>query len=124
MTSHTDEMDEAIAELRQRFHLERVRDSCKKVHHCYIKEQFMCDQSCIHPKKSHSLSLPLLSLQGTAADRFFLSLSNFIHGMDTQNIVKVSEHMQCTDTPVTQLQMFVLVKKKSTQAELKKIRET
>lgn len=32
--------------------------------------------------------------------------------MDSKNVVKVSEHMQCTDTPVTQQQMFVLVKKK------------
>uniref|UniRef100_H3DL31 P-type phospholipid transporter n=1 Tax=Tetraodon nigroviridis TaxID=99883 RepID=H3DL31_TETNG len=47
--SNADEMDKAIAELRQRFRLER----------------------------------------GTAADRFFHSLSNFIQGMDTKNIVKI-----------------------------------
>uniref|UniRef100_A0A674NK87 ATP-binding cassette, sub-family A (ABC1), member 1A n=1 Tax=Takifugu rubripes TaxID=31033 RepID=A0A674NK87_TAKRU len=49
LMAHADEMDEAIAALRQRFHLER----------------------------------------GTAGDRFFHSLSNFIQGMDTKNIVKI-----------------------------------
>lgn len=38
-----------------------------------------------------ALFCPLLSFQGTAADRFFHSLSSFIQGMDTKNIVKVSE---------------------------------
>lgn len=40
---------------------------------------------------------PLLSFQGTATDRFFHSLSDFIQGMDTKNIVKVSTEMhRCT----------------------------
>lgn len=128
--SHADEMDEAIDELRRRFRLERVRDCCISVYHC---GSFMHDQSCIRTNSlcvikticlyntktnslcvinpSLSLYLPLLSLQGTAADRFFGSLSNFIQGMDTKNIVKVSEHMQCTESPVTQQHVYPCKKK-------------
>ncbi|KAK5604485.1 ATP-binding cassette sub- A member 1 [Crenichthys baileyi] len=47
--SHTEEVDNAIVQLRKRFHLEN----------------------------------------GTAADRFFSSLSNFIQGLDTKNNVKI-----------------------------------
>uniref|UniRef100_A0A8C5H913 P-type phospholipid transporter n=1 Tax=Gouania willdenowi TaxID=441366 RepID=A0A8C5H913_GOUWI len=49
LLSHKDEIDDAIVQLRKRFHLER----------------------------------------GTAADRFFRSLSSFIHGLDTKNNVKI-----------------------------------
>ncbi|KAF3687446.1 ATP-binding cassette sub-family A member 1 ATP-binding cassette transporter 1 [Channa argus] len=49
LLSHRDEIDDAIAQLRRRFHLER----------------------------------------GTAADRFFHSLSGFIQGLDTKNNVKI-----------------------------------
>uniref|UniRef100_A0AAQ4RXI4 P-type phospholipid transporter n=1 Tax=Gasterosteus aculeatus aculeatus TaxID=481459 RepID=A0AAQ4RXI4_GASAC len=49
LTSHSDEIDDAITQLRRRFRLER----------------------------------------GTAADRFFHSLSSFIQGLDTKNNVKI-----------------------------------
>uniref|UniRef100_UPI0037E77274 phospholipid-transporting ATPase ABCA1-like isoform X1 n=1 Tax=Semicossyphus pulcher TaxID=241346 RepID=UPI0037E77274 len=49
LLSHTDDVDDAIAQLRRRFRLER----------------------------------------GTAADRFFHSLSSFIQGLDTKNNVKI-----------------------------------
>ncbi|KAK1887045.1 Phospholipid-transporting ATPase ABCA1, partial [Dissostichus eleginoides] len=49
LTSHADQVDEAIAQLKRRFRLER----------------------------------------GTAADRFFHSLSNFMQGLDTKNNVKI-----------------------------------
>uniref|UniRef100_A0A7N6B5M8 ABC transporter domain-containing protein n=1 Tax=Anabas testudineus TaxID=64144 RepID=A0A7N6B5M8_ANATE len=53
LLSHKDEIDNAIAELRRRFRLERVRDF------------------------------------GTAADRFFRSLSTFTQGLNTKNNVKI-----------------------------------
>lgn len=37
LMSHADVMDEAIAELRQRFHLERVRDCCISAHKRHIR---------------------------------------------------------------------------------------
>ncbi|XP_033976697.1 phospholipid-transporting ATPase ABCA1-like isoform X2 [Trematomus bernacchii] len=49
LSSHADQVDEAIAQLKRRFRLER----------------------------------------GTAADRFFHSLSNFMQGLDTKNNVKI-----------------------------------
>lgn len=49
--SHADEMDEAIAELRQRFRLERVRDCCISVHPCCIKKKTIHVPPKLHPRK-------------------------------------------------------------------------
>lgn len=80
--AHTDDIDLAIAQLRRRFRLERVR-------HCFL---LACPGwvAAASRDPSVSVSRPLSGLQGTAADRFFHSLSGFIQGLDTKNNVKVT----------------------------------
>lgn len=67
------------------------------VYYCRFKEcqltqftQFTCAKDDSLPLLSSFSVSASPTLQGTAADRFFHSLSTFIQGLDTKNNVKVS----------------------------------